>query len=357
MMHATPPRPIAFGQQAFPDAARCEAAVADILQRQYYTNQGPLTRRLEQRLAEASGCRHAVCVTNDTIAVLMAVEALGLQGAVLLPASAGAAVFNGLRWAGLQPWACPLPPGQAAPDAAALDAAAAELAAQGQPLAALWCETGLDEGLTARAWAAARGLPLLTELSATFDGGPLRLDGPLGVLSLHADAFFNSLEGGCILTDDDGLAARLRNIRSSYGAGPPVDVVRTSNGRMSEPQAAIGLLNLDTLAAQRARNAARGQVLARALAGTPGLRLCRPAEGQASNHQALLLWVEEGAFGLSASALRAALAAGEIDCRPAGAQPGALWLPQQAGLRDEDMRHLARCIRAAGAAALSEQEA
>ena len=51
----------------------------------------------------------------------------------------------------------------------------------------------------------------------------------------------------CILTSDDQLAARLRNIRSSYGAGPPVAVVRTANGRLSEAQAAMALLSLQRI--------------------------------------------------------------------------------------------------------------
>jgi hypothetical protein len=90
---------LSWGQQGFPDWARYEAALADIFERQYYTNHGPLARRLEQALAAQLGVRHAVCVTNDTIAMLMAVEALGPPAGILVPADLGWAALQGLlRW-------------------------------------------------------------------------------------------------------------------------------------------------------------------------------------------------------------------------------------------------------------------
>jgi len=52
------------------------------------------------------------------------------------------------------------------------------------------------------------------------------------------------VEGAIVCTDDDSVAARLRNIRSSYGSGPHVTVPLTGNGRMSEAQAALALLEL-----------------------------------------------------------------------------------------------------------------
>ena len=54
-------------------------------------------------------------------------------------------------------------------------------------------------------------------------------------------------EGACVCTDDDDLADRLRNIRSSYGAVRRVDVPLTGNGRMSEAQAALNLCRFNSI--------------------------------------------------------------------------------------------------------------
>jgi hypothetical protein len=70
-----------------------------------------------------------------------------------------------------------------------------------------------------------------------------RLPGHLGPVLLDVPSVGDDAGAACILTDDDTNAARLRNIRSSYGAGPPpLPVARTANGRLSEAQAAMALL-------------------------------------------------------------------------------------------------------------------
>ena len=86
-------------------------------------------------------------------------------------------------------------------------------------------------------------------------------------------------------TNDDDLAKRLRNIRSSYGAGPPVQVVKTSNGRMSEAQAAIGLLSLDNFSNIVARNEELFGLYRKGLADIDGLRLVAPVNVSRSNFQ------------------------------------------------------------------------
>jgi dTDP-4-amino-4,6-dideoxygalactose transaminase len=44
--------------------------------------------------------------------------------------------------------------------------------------------------------------------------------------------------GACVLTDDEEVAEKLRNMRSSYGRRKQVDIPLSANGRFSEAQAA-----------------------------------------------------------------------------------------------------------------------
>ncbi len=366
--------PLPAGQRAFPEWSRYEAAMRDIFERQYYTNHGPLARRLEQRLAQTLSARHAVCVTNGTIAMVMAAEALGRKGRVLVPATAASATLQALIWAGHTPVPCDVDPttGQVVSTmlAARLDADVV-----GAVIVDPW--GGCCDATPLRDWAAQHGLPLLFESTQAFggdvDGRPLRCDGLTRVLSFHADEVFNTADGGCIVTDDDELAARLRNIRSSYGAGDPVEVVKTSNGRMSEAQAAIGLLNLDDLPMRLARNRVRAGLYRERLAGVPGLRCIEPAGVSASNHQFVAYEIDAVGFGMPAARLQSLLSAENVGVRrvpgprahrallatpPLEALPVSerleervLLLPQHVALRDDDVVGVCELIRAASAAA------
>ena len=89
---------------------RVEAMLDGILARRYYTNQGPLAQALEARVAELRGVRHAIAVTNPSIALAMVIEALGLAGSVALPALAPRRCAQSVTWAGLQPRFCDVSP-------------------------------------------------------------------------------------------------------------------------------------------------------------------------------------------------------------------------------------------------------
>lgn len=308
--------PLPVGQLYFPDWDRYEAAMRDLFERQYYTNQGPLVRQLETRLAQRLQVRHAICVTNATIGLLMACEALQLTGKVIVPSFTFIATAQALSWCGLTPVFCDVDPvtHQITPalvEPLIDDEVSAILAVN------LWgdaCPAGPLQALADR-----HGLKLFFDsahsMGCEVAGVPLGRFGAVEVFSFHATKVFSTGEGGCLTTDDDELAARLRNIRSSYGAGHPVDVVKTSNGRMSEAQAAIGLLNLDTFDDALARNRDLFDAYASHLADVPGLTIYRPRQVSRSNHQYVILEVDEAAFGLSRDALQARLKAQNILAR------------------------------------------
>ena len=91
-------KPVPVGQLYFPEWEKYEAAMRGIFQRQYYTNQGPLAQELEQRLQERLQVRHVICVVNATIGLMMAADALGLRGKVIVPAYTFIATAQSLSW-------------------------------------------------------------------------------------------------------------------------------------------------------------------------------------------------------------------------------------------------------------------
>lgn len=309
-------RPVPIGQLYFPSWERYTEAFRGIFDRQYYTNHGPLVQQLEERLRSWFGVRHAVCVTNATVGLMIAADALGLKGKVVVPSFTFIASALSLTWTGLEPVFCDVDPETHHLDPAGV----AELIDEdvsGIMAVNLWggaCDVAALEAVAAR-----KGVQLYFD-SAHAVGcsiGDARIGrfGRLEVFSFHATKILSATEGGCICTNDDKLAARLRNIRSSYGAGRPVEVLRTANGRMSEAQAAVALMSLDDFDANRANNERLFARYAARLAEIPGLRLLVPSGVSQTNFQYVVCKVDEATYGVSRDALFAALRAENVLAR------------------------------------------
>lgn len=380
-VEAAPPMPEIFdangkrreglpvGQLYWPSWGRYEAAFRDIFERQYYTNHGPLAQTLEHRLSAMLGVRHAICVSNATIGLMMLGEALGLRGKVITPAFTFIATAQALTWVGLEPVFCDVEPETHQLDPACVEALIDPEVSAILPVN-LWgdcCAIPQLQDIATR-----NGLRLFFDsahgFGCGFDGRPLGGFGQAEVFSFHATKVFSAAEGGCITTNDDALAGKLRNIRSSYGAGVPVPVVKTSNGRMSEAHAAIALLNLDEFPGFLDRNRQIFDSYSAGLSGIDGLRLHRPGRTSATNHQYIVCDVDEGAFGMSRDALlqhlqrhnivaRRYFYPGVHRCPPFNdlPRPGTLpvterltgrllQLPSGALVQDEDVRMICRII-------------
>ncbi|MGH2908995.1 MAG: DegT/DnrJ/EryC1/StrS family aminotransferase, partial [Solirubrobacteraceae bacterium] len=301
--------PLPLGQLNVPDWDRFEGALRGICERGWYTNHGPLAVEAEQRLAQVLGVAEVVCVSNATVGLMMAVKALGLQGAVVLPALAPPAAVEALLWCGVTPRFCDIEPGGVHADAGAVRAVLDEEVCA---ILAVNLFGGYSDVDGLAALAAQRGVPLLLDSAHAF-GSVFAGDArpTLEVFSFHESNHVNTGEGGCVATDDPELATRLRNIRSSYGAGRPVPVPITSNGRFSEAQAALALLALDDLDALVARNREQFDRYARSLDGVAGVRLVAPSRTRVSNHQAAVVEVDPRA-GRSGADLVEALRAHKV---------------------------------------------
>lgn len=302
------------GQLFFPAWDRYEAAMRAVCEEGRYTDHGPLVQRLEARLAQRMRVRHAICVSNATLGLMMACEALGLRGKVILPSFTFIATPQALSWCGLTPVFCDVDPATHHVSAELIEPlidrdVSAILAVN------LWgdaCPAGPLQALADR-----RGLSLFFDsahsMGCEIDGVPVGNFGALEVFSFHATKAFSSAEGGCITTNDDALAARLRSIRGRPGA--PGVAVRSAEAGMSEAQAAIGLLNLDDFDATIARNEASFEHYRRGLAGVPGLTLCEPRHASKTNRQYVVCAFDEAAFGMSRESLLAVLKAENIIAR------------------------------------------
>lgn len=223
----------------------------------WYTNFGPLVQLLEERLARhfRVGPQNLVVVANGTTALSAALLAVGAKpgSKCLLPSWTFVATAAAAWAANLVPHFVDVTPETWMPDPVALrrrkdlgDVGAAIIVAPfGTPFEtaawdAFWEETGI---------------PVIIDGAACFDtiatiaaSRPGRVP---TIVSLHATKVLGVGEGGLVVSTDEAIVHRIRQVCNFGIWGSPQEQILGYNGKLSEYHAAVGLAGLDSWPARR----------------------------------------------------------------------------------------------------------
>lgn len=102
-------RTTACGRPNIGNRQKFHERVADILERKWLTNGGRYVAEFERRIAELCGVEHCVAMCNGTVALEIAVRALGMTGEVIVPSFTFIATANAAM-AGITPVFCDIDP-------------------------------------------------------------------------------------------------------------------------------------------------------------------------------------------------------------------------------------------------------
>src|SRR5690606_12479731 len=75
----------------------------DIWKRNWLTNNGPLVNELELKLKDYFNVKHLLYVTHGTIAIQIAIKALGLKGKIITTPFSYVATTSSMVWEGCEP--------------------------------------------------------------------------------------------------------------------------------------------------------------------------------------------------------------------------------------------------------------
>jgi dTDP-4-amino-4,6-dideoxygalactose transaminase len=287
------PERVHVGRPNLGDRRAFLSRVADILNRRWLSNDGPLVKELEARLADLVGVKHCVAMCNATIALEIAARALDLHGEVLVPSFTFIATAHALRWQGITPVFVDIDPRTHNIDPAAIERhiTARTTGIVGVHLWGRPCDTAALESIAAR-----HNLTHFYDAAHAFacsHGG--RMIGGFGaceVFSFHATKFLNSFEGGAVVTNDADLAHRMKLMRNfGFVDYDRVDYVGT-NGKMNEICAAMALVSLDALPDFIAINRRNFEAYSRGLHELPGLSLVRYDVAERNNYQYVVVEVD-----------------------------------------------------------------
>lgn len=97
------PETIHVGRPNIGDREAFLKLAGEMFDRRWLSNNGPLLQAFEQRMAAYLGVRHCVAMCNGTIALEIAIRALGLEGEVIVPSYTFIATAHALHWQGITP--------------------------------------------------------------------------------------------------------------------------------------------------------------------------------------------------------------------------------------------------------------
>lgn len=296
VVSAAPLRPLHVGGPNIGSRERFLELLNGALDAIWLTNDGPLVQELEKRIAEYIGVGECVLTSNGTVALEIAARALDLSGEVIVPSLTFIATALALSWQGITPVFCDVDP-----DTYCLDPDAVERLITprttgicGVHLFGRPCDVGALQSI-----ADERGLALFYDAAHAFGcstGG--RMIGSFGrceVFSFHATKFFNTFEGGAVVTDDAGLAKRARSMRNFGLIGPERVANQGLNGKMTEVCAAMGIANLESVDVFIECNRRNFEHYRAELGDIPGARLIEFAAGERQNHQYVILELDDSA--------------------------------------------------------------
>jgi dTDP-4-amino-4,6-dideoxygalactose transaminase len=260
----------------------------------HYTNEGPMVRLIEARLADFHQTRHCITFANGFWAIVMTITALALPGRseVVMPSLTYRRLADIAAWTRLKPRFCEVDPGTLAVTAETVEACLTRetaLILAAHPIVNC-CDVERIAALGSKA-----DLPVVFDsvesVYETVPGGKIGSFGDAECFSLHASKLINGFEGGYVTTSNDELAGRLKVMRGFGFFGPDNVIEFGLNAKLIEPHACMALASLDDLEAQVSRNRKRYNRYKKLLPSVSGLRLVEFDETQRTSYKNIVVEV------------------------------------------------------------------
>lgn len=296
-------KPIYVTQPYLPPLEEFVPYLQQIWDNKILTNGGPMHQQLEAALGDYLGVEHVALFNNGTIALLTALQALRVTGEVITTPYSFVATAHSLLWNGIKPVFADIDPHTLNLDPAKIEAA---ITPQTTAIMPVHCYGNPCDVETIQKIADNYNLRVIYDAAHAFAvedaGGSILRHGDLSVLSFHATKVFNTFEGGAIICPDAKTKKRIDQLKN-FGFVDEVTVVAPGiNGKMSEVNAAFGLLQLQHIDQAMQRRREIDQYYRQQLKDVPGIRLV-DGTGQVTANYSYFPILVDADYSLSRDAL------------------------------------------------------
>lgn len=238
-------KPIFVTQPYLPPLKEFIPYLEEIWESKILTNGGSFHQKLEQALCNYLGVNHIALFTNGTLALVTALQTLRITGEVITTPYSFVATAHSLLWNGIKPVFVDI-------DSVTLnlnpDKIEAAITPQTTAIMPVHCYGHSCDVERIQQIADNYGLKVIYDAAHAFgvknEKGSILNYGDLSILSFHATKVFNTFEGGAIICPDAKIKQRIDYLKN-FGFVDEVTVIAAGiNGKMSEINAAFGLLQL-----------------------------------------------------------------------------------------------------------------
>lgn len=230
------------------------------------THNGPLVQRFEKEVCEYLGVPRMVSCCNGTLALQMAVKALGKTGEIITSPFTFIATISSIMWEHCTPVFVDIDPETLNIDPKKIEERITCHTVAIMPVHVFGNACEIEE---IDAIAKKHGLSVIYDaahaMGVQYKGKSIMEYGDMSCTSFHATKMLNTAEGGGVFTLNEELDAKLRRIRF-FGFENHADIVEDGfNGKMTEVHAAVGIANLryldQALADRKAKYARYKEIL------------------------------------------------------------------------------------------------
>lgn len=286
-------KPIFVTQPYLPPLEEFVPYLQKIWDNKTLTNGGPMHQQLEQALCDYLGVKHVALFNNGTIALLTALQALRVTGEVITTPYSFVATAHSLLWNGIKPVFADIDPRTLNLDPSKVEAA---ITPQTTAIMPVHCYGNPCDVEAIQRIADNYNLRVIYDAAHAFGvrdaGGSVLRHGDLSVLSFHATKVFNTFEGGAIICPDAKTKKRIDQLKN-FGFVDEVTVVAPGiNGKMSEVNAAFGLLQLQHIDQAMLRRKEIDVFYRENLKDVKGISVIEEAERVVSNNSYFSILVE-----------------------------------------------------------------
>jgi len=279
------------------------------------TNCGPFHHQLEEALCDYLGVEHIALFTNGTLALVTALQALRITGEVITTPYSFVATSHSLLWNGIKPVFVDIDSKTLNLDPNRIEAA---ITPQTTAIMPVHCYGHPCDIEAIQTIADNYNLKIIYDAAHAFgvqdDHGSILRAGDLSVLSFHATKVFNTFEGGAIVCHDAKTKIRIDQLKNFGHVGEVTVVAPGINGKMSEFNAALGLLQLKYVDQALARRKEIDAAYRERLNGVKGISCLKGAGEKVANFSYFPILVEAD-YPLSRDELYHKLKANDIHPR------------------------------------------
>jgi dTDP-4-amino-4,6-dideoxygalactose transaminase len=222
-----------------------ERLLEGIWDRGILTHNGPLVQQFEKEVQDFFKLRNMVAVSNGTIALQMAIKALGIKGEIITTPFTWVATISSIIWEKCTPVFVDIDAETLNIDPQKIEDKITNNTSAIMPVHVFGNPCDIE---AIAAIATKHDLKVIYDaahaVGSTYKGKSLLEYGDISATSYHATKMLNTVEGGGCIAQSDELSKKLERIRF-FGHDDHKNIVEDGfNGKMTEVHAAVGIANL-----------------------------------------------------------------------------------------------------------------